>query len=157
MCRNVKKTEDMFFHNKPNQFLNQGSCLHQSTHEKKGVENKHVCNHCFTKNWKTSPNPEMECKTKLKNTKKRINLDVRQFPLCYKKVRYFVTPIIHSKILWPVLMQIQNRHFIGFILLKLSLTQGIIGLRPNLLKPKHKFGQTVTIFLHLGFPHHHCQ
>ena len=35
------------------QFFNQGSCLHQSTHEIKGTLYSHVYNYCFTK--KTKP------------------------------------------------------------------------------------------------------
>ena len=56
------------------QFFNQGSCIHQATHETKGVVYKHVCNHCFTKNDKAFSHSEMDCKTKLKNTKKTSKL-----------------------------------------------------------------------------------
>ena len=45
------------------QFFNQGSCMHQATHETKGVLYRHVCNHCFTKNGKAFPHSEIECKT----------------------------------------------------------------------------------------------
>lgn len=51
------------------QFFNQGSCMHQATHETKGVIYKHVCNYCFTKNGKSFPHSEMECQNKSKNTK----------------------------------------------------------------------------------------
>ena len=51
------------------QFFNQGSCMHSATHETKVVVYKHVCNHCFTKNGKSFPHPEMDCKTKARNTK----------------------------------------------------------------------------------------
>ena len=51
------------------QFFNQGSCMHQATHETKGVVYKHVCNHCFTKNGKSFPHAEIDCKTKSRNTK----------------------------------------------------------------------------------------
>ena len=51
------------------QFFNQGSCMHQATHETKGVIFKHVCNHCFTKNGKSFPHSETECKNKSKNAK----------------------------------------------------------------------------------------
>ena len=51
------------------QFFNQGSCMHQATHETKGVIYKHVCNFCFTKNGKSFPHSEIECKNKSKNTK----------------------------------------------------------------------------------------
>ena len=51
------------------QFFNQGLCMHQATHETRGVLYRHVCNHCFTKNGKAFPHSEIECKTKLKNTK----------------------------------------------------------------------------------------
>ena len=51
------------------QFFNQNSCMHQATHETKGVIYKYVCNHCFTKNGKLFPHAEMDCKTKSRNTK----------------------------------------------------------------------------------------
>ena len=51
------------------QFFNQGSCMHQATHETKGVTYEHVCNHCFTKNGKSFPHSELDCKNKSRNAK----------------------------------------------------------------------------------------
>ena len=53
----------------PCQFFNQGTCTHNSTHETRGVLYRHICSSCFTRNGKTFPHSEAECKNKQKATK----------------------------------------------------------------------------------------
>ena len=53
----------------PCQFFNQGTCTHNSTHETRGVLYRHICSSCFTKNSKSFPHPELDCKNKQKATK----------------------------------------------------------------------------------------
>ena len=53
----------------PCQFFNQGTCTHNSIHETRGVLYRHICSSCFTKNGKTFPHSEAECKNKQKVTK----------------------------------------------------------------------------------------
>ena len=53
----------------PCQFFNQGTCTHNSTHKTRGVLYRHICSPCFTKNSKSFPHPEVDCKNKHKTTK----------------------------------------------------------------------------------------
>ena len=53
----------------PCQFFNQGTCTHNSTQETRGVLYRHICSSCFTRNGKTFPHSEAECKNKQKATK----------------------------------------------------------------------------------------
>ena len=57
----------------PCQYYNQGSCVHQKSHDTRGTLYKHICTHCFATSGKTFAHPESQCRTKLKKTdKKRI-------------------------------------------------------------------------------------
>ena len=49
-------------------FYNQGTCIHQKSHDTKGVTYRHICAHCFQQFGKTYPHSEQNCRSK---TKKR--------------------------------------------------------------------------------------
>ena len=53
----------------PCHYFNQGTCLQGRSHETRGVLYKHICEACFANNGKTFPHPEVECKSKSKNSK----------------------------------------------------------------------------------------
>ena len=48
-------------------FYNKGTCAHKQTHETKGVLYKHVCMSCWTKDGKSYPHPQNECRKNTKN------------------------------------------------------------------------------------------
>ena len=48
-------------------FYNKGTCAHKQTHETKGVLYKHVCMSCWTKDGKSYPHPQTECRKNTKN------------------------------------------------------------------------------------------
>ena len=58
---NVKATKSM-----PCQFFNQGSCVHQKTHETRGTLYKHICSSCFAISGEQISHPEIECRNKHK-------------------------------------------------------------------------------------------
>ena len=54
----------------PCQYYNQGSCVHQKSHDTRGTLYKHICTHCFATSGKTFAHPESQCRTKLKKLTK---------------------------------------------------------------------------------------
>ena len=51
----------------PCQYYNQGSCVHQKSHDTHGTLYKHICTHCFATSGKTFAHPESHCRTKHTN------------------------------------------------------------------------------------------
>ena len=54
----------------PCQYYNQGSCVHQKSHDTRGTLYKHISTHCFATSGKTFAHPESQCRTKLKKLTK---------------------------------------------------------------------------------------
>ena len=50
----------------PCQYFNQGSCVHQKSHDTKGTLYKHICAACFASHGKTYSHLEVECWNKLR-------------------------------------------------------------------------------------------
>ena len=49
-------------------YFNQGTCMHQKSHDNKGVMYRHICSYCFQQTGKTYPHSEQNCRNK--NAKK---------------------------------------------------------------------------------------
>ena len=67
---NARKNANKITKSMPCQYFNQGSCVHQKSHETKGTLYKHICAACFASQGKTYPHPEIDCRNKLKKIKK---------------------------------------------------------------------------------------
>ena len=67
---NVRETSNKITKSMPCQYFNQGSCVHQKSHEIKGTLYKHICAACFASQGKTYPHPETECRNKLRKSAK---------------------------------------------------------------------------------------
>ena len=52
-------------------YFNQGTCVHQRSHDNKGIMYKHIYNYCFQQNGKTYPHSEQNCRSR--NTKKTVS------------------------------------------------------------------------------------
>ena len=52
-------------------YFNQGTCVHQRSHDTKGIMYRHICNYCFQQNGKTYPHSEQNCRSR--NTKKTVS------------------------------------------------------------------------------------
>ena len=50
-------------------YFNKGMCMHKQTHETKGVLYKHICSSCWSKEGKSFPHSQSECR-KLQNLTK---------------------------------------------------------------------------------------
>ena len=86
----------------PCQFFNQGTCTHNSTHETRGALYRHICSSCFTRNTKTFPHSEVDCKSKQKATKNEYHLHFRlgrgtALPPIMVNVPIMVTPSWSNK------------------------------------------------------------
>ena len=54
-------------------YYNQGTCMHQKSHDTKGVTYRHICAYSFQQTGKTYPHAEQNCRNKTKkNDKKRV-------------------------------------------------------------------------------------
>ena len=67
---NVRKNSNKITKSMPCQYFNQGSCVHQKSHETKGTLYKHIFAACFASQGKTYPHPETECRNKLRKSAK---------------------------------------------------------------------------------------
>ena len=52
-------------------YFNQGTCVHQRSHDTKDIMYRHICNYCFQQNGKTYPHSEQNCRSR--NTKKTVS------------------------------------------------------------------------------------
>ena len=52
-------------------YFNQGTCVHQRSHDTKGTMYRHICNYCFQQTGKTYPHSEQNCRNK--NTEKQMS------------------------------------------------------------------------------------
>ena len=73
-AKKFKATKSM-----PCQFFNQGSCIHQKTHDTCGTLYKHICSSCFATRGKQFSHPEIECRNKHKKHTKNDNFVCGQF------------------------------------------------------------------------------
>ena len=62
----VKKFSGKMTRSMPCNYYNQDSCVHDKTHETKGVIYKHICSACFASGGKTFSHPETQCRNKSK-------------------------------------------------------------------------------------------
>ena len=51
-------------------YYNQGTCMHQKSHDTKGVNYRHICAYCFQQSGKTYPHSEQNCRNKTKKLTK---------------------------------------------------------------------------------------
>ena len=51
-------------------YYNQGTCVHQKSHDAKGVTYRHICAFCFQQTGKTFCHPEQSCRNKNKKLTK---------------------------------------------------------------------------------------
>ena len=67
---NVRKNVNKLTKSMPCQYFNQGSCVHQKSHDTKGTLYKHICAACIGSHGKTYPHPEIDCRNKLRKSAK---------------------------------------------------------------------------------------
>ena len=66
----VRKNANKPTKSMPCQYFNQGSCVHQKSHDTKGALYIHICAACFASHGKTYPHPKIDCRNKLRKSAK---------------------------------------------------------------------------------------